>query len=212
MKDKTLNKILENGKRYWKSQGILSVQKIGNHVLVMYCFCWLVELLFRLILTPCTVHCRCTGWSLYPVLLLAGVQAPCTAPCRSTGWFLHPVLLLAGLQADPYTLYCYLQVYRLILMPSIVPCRLILTPCTVTCRSTGWSLHPVLLLAGLQADPYAQYCSLQADPYTLYCYLQVYRLILTPCTVTCRSTGWFLHPVLLLAGLQADPYTLYCSL
>ena len=29
-------KILENGKKYWKSPGILSVQKSWNHVLVIW--------------------------------------------------------------------------------------------------------------------------------------------------------------------------------
>ena len=86
-----------------------------------------------------------------------------------SGWSLHPVLFLACVQADPYTLYCSLHVFRLIL-----------TPCTVPCMCSGWSLHPVLFLA-----------CVQADPYTLYCSLYVFRLILTPCTVPCRCTGWF---------------------
>ena len=30
LKKKNIKKILENGKKYWKSQGILSVQKSGN--------------------------------------------------------------------------------------------------------------------------------------------------------------------------------------
>ena len=34
LRNKTLKKYWKNGKRYWKSQGILSVQKSGNPVVV----------------------------------------------------------------------------------------------------------------------------------------------------------------------------------
>ena len=34
-KNKTLKKYWKNGKRYWKSQGILSVQKSGNPGVIM---------------------------------------------------------------------------------------------------------------------------------------------------------------------------------
>ena len=31
VKKRIIEKMLENGKKYWKSQGILSVRKSGNH-------------------------------------------------------------------------------------------------------------------------------------------------------------------------------------